>query len=343
MAPGGSALLRCTPQCIIQVAPKLVPILIVLDEAAEKLQDLRRLTQYLISRGLPSVILAVTRENEWKVAQRDRPVRVAHTHVLADEFRADLDEPAELLHHLRSINILSSAEDDADWVSRIERDYDNSFQTALYYLAEPTRPPLSQAIRNEYDQMDSLSQQAYRFVSLFYQFGIPIDLELLARSLNCSYEKFVTSVYDPASIGVIIDEQEQRGVIRFRGRSRMVCERIVEYSYPDQADWLADLGTIVGSLLPQNMNEIDTIRRLLILKMGPRGAQPIADIGQLKAIFERAFDAGIRDSAMLHHFALLLLDRGNFSEADHFLAEAMATINDEHELGHFKTESRQNL
>jgi len=330
--------IRTTPS-----APKLVPILIVLDEAAEKLQDLRRLTQYLISRGLPSVVLAVTRENEWKVAQRDRPVRVAHTYLLPDKFRADLGEPDQLLRHLRSINILISAADDADWVRRIEKEYDNSFQTALYYLAEPTRPPLSQAIRNEFDRMNSLSQQAYRFVSLFYQFGIPIDLELLARSLKHSYEEFVTAVYDPASIGVIIDDQEQRGVIRFRGRSRMVCERIVEYCYPDQADWLADLSTIIGSLLPQNTNEIDTIRRLLILKMGPRGAQPIGDMMQLKAIFERAFDAGIRDSAMLHHFALLLLDREDFSEAEHFLAEALAVINDEHELSHFKTESRQTL
>ena len=333
-----SSALRSTP-----MARQRLPILIVVDEAAEKLQDLRRLTQYMVSRGLPAVILAVTRENEWKVAQRDRPVRVADTQILSDKCRSDLGEPVALLRHLRSINILLSAEDDDYWVRRIEKEYDNSFQTSLYYLAEPTRPPLTQAIRSEYDRMDPIAQQAYRFVSFFYRFGISIDLELLARSLNHSYEEFTTSVYDPASIGVIIDDQDQKGVIRFRGRSRMVCERIVDYCYPDQTDWLTELGAIVGSLLPQNTNEIDTIRRLLIQKIGPRGTQPFADAAQVKSIFERALDAGMRDSATLHHFALLLLDREEFLEAKYFLTEAIAVIDDERELGHFKTESRQTL
>jgi tetratricopeptide (TPR) repeat protein len=188
-----------------------------------------------------------------------------------------------------------------------------------------------------------LAQLAYRYVSIFYQFGIPIDLELLARSLNHSYEEFVNSVYDPASLGVIIDDEEQRNVIRFRGRSRMVCQRIVEHCYPDPSDWLGDLATIVGSLMPQNANEIDTIRRLLILKMGPRGAQPFGDVRQMRVIFERAFDAGMRDSATLHHFALLLLDLEDFAQAEQFLGQALAVIDDERELSHFKTESRQNL
>ena len=83
--------------------------------------------------------------------------------------------------------------------------------------------------------------------------------------------------------------------------------------------------------------------RLLIQKMGPRGTQPFADPTQVKSIFERAFDAGMRDSATLHHFALLLLDREKFSEANYFLTEAIAVLDDERELGHFKTESRQTL
>jgi tetratricopeptide (TPR) repeat protein len=324
-------------------APKLVPLLIVLDEAAEKIQELRRLTQYLVSRGIVSVVLAVARENEWNIAQRDRPIKLAHSLLLPDKLDVASGESAALLRHLRMLGIFISAEDDPDWVRRIEAEYDNSFQTALYYLAEPTRPPLAQAIRSEYDRLMPLAKCAYRYMSIFYQFGIPIDLELLARSLNHSYDDFVGSVYDPASMGVIIDDDAQRHVIRFRGRSRMVCERIVEYCYPDPSDWLADLATIVGSLMPQNANEIDTVRRLLILKMGPRGATPFGDVSQMKTIFERAFDAGMLDSATLHHFALLSLDQEDFEEAEHYLSEALAVIEDERELGHFKTESRQNL
>src|SRR5262249_30231146 len=130
----------------------------------------------------------------------DRPFKVTQTEMLPDKFQPGSDDAANLVRHFRNLQILISAEDDATWVQRIKRDYDNSFQTALYYLAEPTRPPLGQAIRNEYDRMLPLAQQAYRYVSIFYQFGISIDLELLARSLNRSYEDFINSVYNPASL-----------------------------------------------------------------------------------------------------------------------------------------------
>ena len=51
----------------------------------------------------------------------------------------------------------------------------------------------------------------------------------------------------------------------------------------------------------------------------------------------------MRDSATLHHFALLFFDLEDFAQAEHFLTQALAVIEDDRELGHFKTESRQNL
>ena len=323
--------------------PSRLPIVIVVDEAATKLQDLRRLSQFLVSRGILAVILALARENEWKVAQSEHPFKPVSTIPLPDDLARERDEPASLVRHLRSLGVLLSPHDDSYWVDQVNREYQNSFQTTLYYLAEPTRPPISQSIRSEFDRLMPLAKRAYRHVSIFYQFGIPLDLELLARSLACSYEEFIDSVYDPASIGVIIDDQASPDTIRFRARSRMVAEQVILYAYGDPFAWLPDLTGIVGSLLPQNANEVESIRTLLIRLSGKGGAQPYIALADLKPVFEAAFTAGMHDSVTLHHFALLLRESEDFEGAERFLREAMAVLDDTHELTHFKSASRQHL
>ncbi|MEN6428813.1 MAG: SIR2 family protein [Phycisphaerales bacterium] len=320
-----------------------VPILIVIDEGAARLQDVRRLPQYMASRGIPVVLLAVARENEWKVAQGDHLLNVTEEVRLSDTLSKPDKESLKLVRHLRAIGVLLSAQDDQYWVGRIEAEYENSFLSTLYYLAEPTRPPLAQAIRNEYDRLMPLARDAYRYVCVFYQFGIHLDLELLARALGCSYESFVGSVYDPATVGVVVEEPASTGEIRFRARSRLVAERIVDYAYNGTSEWLADLKKIASSLLPHNTSEVDAIRSLLIHWIGPNGTAPVADHAALRQVFEAAFNAGMHDSAVLHHFALFLLDRQEFDTAKEYIEEAIAVLDDSSERKHFQTESRQVL
>jgi tetratricopeptide (TPR) repeat protein len=323
--------------------PTRLPILIVVDDAASKSQDIRRLAQYMRSRGNPAVVLAVARENEWALAQGDHPIKTVGNTSLPDMLAAEKSEPILLIKHLRSLGVLVSPRADEYWEQLIKDEYDNSFQTALYYLAEPTRPPLSSSIRDEYDRLMPLAKQAYRYVCIFYQFGLPLDLELLARSLQRSYEDFVSSVYDPASLGVIIDDKGTPDVIRFRARSRLVAELMIGYAYADQSEWLADLQRIIGSLLPQNANEVETLRTVLI-RLGGRGEKKASlPVASLKPLFRAALSAGMHDSATLHHFALLLLDENEFVEAQRYLADAIEVVQDPNELSHFKLASRQHM
>lgn len=321
-----------------------VPMLVVVDEAAARMQDIRRLPQYMISRGIPAVILAVSRENEWRVAYGEYPPKVTDELILSDSFSNDSKENIDLIRHLRSIDVLLSSHDDQYWSRRIKSEYENSFVTTLYYLAEPTRPPLAQSIRNEYDRLVELARDAYRYVCIFYQFGIHLDIELLARALGCSYELFKKNIYDPASIGVIIEDvAPTTKEISFRSRSRLVAERVIDYAYNGIGEWLGDLKKIAASLLPQNINEVETIRSLLIHRIGPNGTKPVSDFFALQQVFEAAFNAGMHDSATLHHFALLLLDKQEFEGARDYLRESLAILDDPYERLHFKTESRQNI
>ena len=63
----------------------------------------------------------------------------------------------------------------------------------------------------------------------------------------------------------------------------------------------------------------------------------------MKSAFQAALDVGIRDSALLHHFALLLADQEQFDDADRYAQDALAVLDDSRARVHFKTESRQNL
>jgi len=318
------------------------PILIVIDEAAAHIQDVRRLPQYLASRGIPALILAVARENEWGVARGEYPLAHLIQMSVDDTLDSEASEPLALVRHLRGLDVLVSAYADNYWEARISREFENSFATALYQLAEPTRPPLTKAIRDEYDKLSPLVKQAYRHVCIFYQFGIPIDLELLARSLGCSYERFTDSVYDPATRGLIVEDDSGTRDIRFRARSRLVAERVVAYVYPGETSWLDDLCSLIRACLPNNANEVKTIRNMLIHRIGPRGAEP-KDLCAVTQAFQSALDGGLQDSALLHHFALLLADQEQFDGADGYAQDALAVIDDSNALIHFKTESRQNL
>ena len=324
----------------VKASPSRLPLLIVIDEAAMRIPDIRRLPQFLISRGVPAILLALARENEWKQAEGEYPIKVSSIITINDELESD-EETESLLQHLRSLGVFESAQDNNYWISHIKSEYENSFWNTLYYLAEPTRPPLILAVRSEYDRLTPLAQTAYRYICIFYQFGIPLDLELLARSLHHSYDEFVQSVYDPASLGVIIELPAPAGTIRYRARSRMVAEQVVNYFYQDIGEWLTELKSIVSNSIPNNANEVDTLRSLLIHRLGPNGAQRINPPDLLIPVFEAAFEAGMRDSACLHHCSLLLLEMGDYNGAEAYAKRAMDVINDPNELAHFKTEWRQ--
>ena len=326
----------------VEAAQKIrrrLPILIIIDEAAARMQDVRRLPQYLVSRGIPAIIVAFARENEWRQAEGDIPIKVEAIYNLPDQFEDD--EEAELLiKHIRRIGVLESAQNNEYWLNLVKTDYEYSFWNTLYYLADPTRPPLTQSVCNEYDRLLSVAQIAYRYICSFYRFGVPLDLELVARSLHRSYAEFVQSVYDPASLGVIIELAQPSGT-RYRSRTRMVAEKIAAYIYQDTDDWLSDIKHIVSNVIPNNVNEVETIRNLLIRRLGPNGTQKITPADKLIPIFEAAFEAGMHDSATLHHCALLLLAKNDFDRSEYYLGQAMEVLNNPWELPHFKTEWRQ--
>jgi tetratricopeptide (TPR) repeat protein len=118
---------------------------------------------------------------------------------------------------------------------------------------------------------------------------------------------------------------------------------MIRQLYPEEDQWSADLETIVGSLLPQNANEVETVRTILIRLSGRAESPPLLPFNALRGLFDRALNAGMRDSAVLHHLALLLMAKEEFEGAGKYLSEAIAVLDDAHELSHFKSASRQHL
>lgn len=322
--------------------------LIVVDEAATRVQDIVRLQRYLESRSVPAVILAVARNNEWQEAQSVAIIECTAIIELLDSFDKDSGEDEALLKHLRRVGGFVSAQPDDYWLERIVDQWENSFLTTLYMLVEPTRPPLSAAIRDEFDRLPPIAKDAYKYICLLYQWGLAINLELLARSLGCSYEEFIQDVYkNPHSIGVIVEDVSQDGGIRFRARSRLVAERVVSHIYSDlELSIVDDLRLIAASVLPHNVSDIDTIRALLVHRLGPNAPQRLPmNSSDVASIFDAALEAGMRDSALLHHYGILMRDSTDpqFDVAERYMREALDVLDTSYELSQFRTESRQNL
>ena len=53
----------------------------------------------------------------------------------------------------------------------------------------------------------------------------------------------------------------------------MVAEQVVKYVYQSTDEWLADIKNIVSVMVPNNTNEVETIRNLLIRRLGPNGTK----------------------------------------------------------------------
>lgn len=320
------------------------PIIIVIDEAAGRVQDFRRLPEFLRARGISAVLLAVARGGEWAATQGEYPVRAFETVEVPHQLQEfpDNSEYAHLTAHLKSIGILSDAE--LPLVRGSVPEHFDGFWDAVYFLVEPARPPLDLAVRSEYDRLPPLAQDAYRKVSIFFQYGVPLDLEWLARALRTAYDQFVEQIYSPAAQDVVIDELDDRGNLRFRGRSRQVAEQVVRYVYPEGIDaWIDDLIDTIKTLQAHNRNEVETLRSILIRHLGQNGAHRPDNVEAVIKTFNAAINAGIVDSALLHHLGILHLALDALDSAEQAVRRAIVIAEDDGALLHFRTEARQYL
>lgn len=325
--------------------PAPLGTLIIVDDAATRIQDVRQMQRYLAARGVRAVILAVARENEWLTLEGgDGGIRVPDVTRLLLPDQLSHEEQADLLWHLRHLDILKTAQTDEYWLERISDRWECSFLTTLYMLVEPTRPPLERSIGDELARLKPIAKSAYKRVCVVNQFGLSVNMELLVRSMGTTYDEFIDGVYDQQSRGVIVEDETEQHEILFRARSRLVAERVVACAYATAAEWAEELKTLVGCVEPHNTTEVGIVRALLVRHLGSNALRPPGlSPDDVLAVFEAVLDAGMVDSATLHHYALVLVDQGDLDTAERYIRQALDVLRDDGELSHFRTETEQNL
>lgn len=321
-------------------------VLIIMESAAAHVADFKMLPVFLKSRGIPVLLLASTRENDWEIVCQqslDQTAEVKKSITLSDTFESE-NERLAFARHLKSLDIIEASLSD-DFISDfIQKDCHNSFFASVYSLIEPSRPTLEEKIDDEFLHLSDLAKRAYSYVSLLYQYSLPIPIELLVRTLNCSYELFLHEIYGTEAKKVICEVPGPNETVYLGARHRIVAEKIVERQIHDLDKIIVMFKELLRNLNSSNIDEILICRSLLIRYLGPNGVERRFSQQQIRDIFTTAIDeGGIKDPSVLHHFGLFESDSQNHERGISLVKEALDILKQRYVLPFSRTERVENL
>ncbi|MDQ7788162.1 MAG: SIR2 family protein [Thermodesulfovibrionales bacterium] len=320
-------------------------VLVIMESAASHITDFKTIPVFMKSRGIPITLVASTRENDWEIAcQETHYQSVEENSVnLSDVFQSE-EERISFAIHLKSLGIIQHALSEKFISELIQREYYDSFFASVYSLVEPSRPTLDEKIDSEYLSLSPLARHAYQYVSSFYQYAIPLPIELLVRTLDCSYEQFQKEVYETTAKKIICEVPAPFESVYFGARHRIVAEKIVERQIQDM-DILTNLfKDLLGNLNPINAGEVHLCRSLLVRFLGSNGIERRLSPQQTRDIFSAAIEqGGIQDPSVLHHFGLFESEKGNHDKALDLLEQALKYVQKQSILPFSRTERAENI
>ncbi len=320
-------------------------VLVIMESAASHIIDCKTIPVFMKSRGIPIVLVASTRENDWEVACQETYCQAVEKNSvnLSDIFQSE-EERLSFANHLKSLGIIEPALSDKYIAELIHREYYDSFFASVYSLVEPSRPTLNEKIDNEYLSLSPLARQAYQYVSSFYQYAIPLPIELVVRTLGCSYEQFIKEVYETTAKKIICEVSAPFESIYFGARHRIVAEKIIERQVQDM-DKLTNLfKDLLRNLNPINAGEIHLCRSLLVRFLGSNGIERRLSPQQTRDIFSTAIEqGGIHDPSVLHHFGLFESDKGYHDKALDLVEQALKYVQKRFASPFSRTERAENI
>ena len=302
-------------------------VLILMESASSHITDFKIIPTFMKSRGIPVTVLGASRENEWLNASEEFGERITDEETLhmSDVFQSP-EERLAFARHLKALGLVEGLTD-VDVSYLIEHDYQNSFFASVFSLIEPSRPTLQEKIADEFAGLSPLGQKAYSYVSALFQYSLPVPLELLVRTLKCSYEQFLQDIYQTEAKRIIIEVAAPLENIFFGTRHRIIAEQVINNLVKTQSD-LADLFLeLLRNTNYRSAEEVDICRSLLIHYLGPKGIERRLTVALKRRIFEAAIqEGGLYDSAIMHHFALFESQNGDQDKALELATEALHLV-----------------
>ncbi|MFH1935820.1 MAG: SIR2 family protein [Pseudomonadota bacterium] len=294
--------------------------IIIFDDASSQIRNVSRLIDYLTSRGRPALIIAAERKGEWDVTWKTFTFRIHEKNVYELDEELNDQEKSKIIDHFSDLGYIQIK--GTFWDDIIEREFENSFFATIYTLVHPSRKPLNEIIRDQYQNLTDLTQDAFRYICCFHQFNLPINLELLVRSLKCPYGDFHTEVIGKDAAKVIFEEQDEIGNLLYRTHHRIIARKTVEFFFGDPEEQKNLFLEILKEAVLTNRKEREICEKFLVEYIGPNAKLQILSYDQQRQIFRTICEKNpIR--SLVHHWGILETDDRQYLEAEKLLKWAL--------------------
>lgn len=178
-------------------------------------------------------------------------------------------------------------------------------------------------------------------ISAFHRFNLPINLELLARSvLGSDYEKLREAMADRKFRETIVEIEDWEGNIVYSTHNPIIAQRTFAFFLPDRVRRKELYCQILGDVHFAVQKEKELVERLLIRNMGPNRNLSDLKPEELLEIFRKVCEKSPTRS-LLHHMGLLYVRIKDFEAAESTLLRALRFH--ERFVEAYRGESNQNI
>lgn len=313
-------------------------VVIILDNADANIDNVRKILIYLKNHSMPALVIGAARLNEWEYAQKQwgfgRITSEDNTFIISQKM--DEGEITRLIEHLgKLLNREEFLTNLVFWTAKAVVDYESDFFATIYSLVDPAQRKLNEIIWDEYKKLPSVpTKRTYEYVSLFYQYDIPLKLEMIVEPLRkdfgYSYREFARDIYETEAKSLIIEvEGDFVGDLFYRAKNKIIAQKLVEKLFdPADKEQLEKMVEryikVLSGVKALDRAEMEIVRSLLVKYLGPNGI----DKGKINEehlirLYDTLLDNEIEDSTILHHYGILESSRENFEKAENLLNKSL--------------------
>lgn len=290
----------------------------IFDDAAIGLREIIRFKDYLTSRGRQVLMIVSDRENEWQKVLSEIPYKFPKKFECSETMEET--EVDSLINFLFKQGYLVHKSDSVK--AKILDDYENSFFAIIYSYVHPSKKPLNEIIKDQFEHLNELSKKAYEYICCFGQFNNPINVEWLVRILNCSYQDFIDEVIKKDAAKVIFELTDHSENLLYKAHHRIIAKKTIDYFLPDSRILYERFTQILDKVEFSNIIEKDICEKFLNQNFSINSKNDKYDISSRIELY-KIVCKNQKSRTVLHHLGLLELENNLFNDAEIHLKEAL--------------------
>lgn len=297
----------------------ILKALILIDDSPSQVFDPVKLKNYLASRSRQALIVITGRENEFGPGYDNILSKLEKRDIFRVDENLSPIEKERINDHRRNLGYLTLLQ---SWDLVVNKKEEFSFFATMYSLVHPSRKPFNEIMKDQYLKLKGLAKEIFEYICCFHQFNLPINEELLVRSLGCSYEKFFETIENELK-GLVYYSEDPSGTRLYTTHHRIIAGRTVEFFFGDAQAQKNMFARILSEIHFSSIKERELVSRLMTSFLGPHGKGSNLTIPQKRELFEQIFEQD-PPRAVVHHWGLLELEDSNFEKAETLLKKALA-------------------